>query len=289
MINKNLNLTRFSDPYPGLKIENFFDEKFYLQLEKDFPTESQFSAQKNNVKRMSYDTSHGYELYSNLLSKSKAFKEFHDYVYSKEFINYFINLFKTDILKEIENKNLIKNVFDFKLHPEPFEHKIIDHKMLLKSKHTEEFLYPRIDIGIGKEGYGKDDGGRGIHVDNPQRLICLLFFVGGHKKMIGGEHRVWREKNTSINTPTMEEVRAITPAPNLLIGNVNTNKAYHDVNPITYIEGARNAFFMAISASCKIWKSLEDNHFNRLYNRNRTQAYIKPSPLSKIKDTLLRR
>jgi len=288
VINKNLKLTKYDDPYPGLKIENFFDEKFYLQIEKDFPSESEFSIQKNNVKRMSYDTSQGYELYSNLLSKSKAFKELHDYIYSKEFINYFINLFKTDILKEIENKNLIKNIFDFKLHPEPFEHKIIDQRTLLKSKYTEDFLYPRIDIGIGKEGYGKDDGGSGIHVDNPQRLICLLFFIGGHKKMIGGEHRVWKEKNTSINTPTMEEVRAITPSPNLLIGNVNSNKAYHDVNPITYIEGSRKAFFMAISASCKIWKGLEDNHFNRLYNPNRTQAYTRRNPLSKIKDKLLR-
>ncbi len=288
MINKNLELTKFSDPYPGLKIENFFDEKFFLQLEKDFPSENQFSAQKNNIRRMSYDTSHGDELYSNLLSKSKAFKELHDYIYSKEFINYFINLFKIDILKEIENKNLIKNIFDFELHTEPFEHKIIDHRTLLKSKYTEDFLYPRIDIGIGKEGYGKDDGGRGIHVDNPQRLICLLFFVGGHKKMIGGEHRVWKEKNTSINTPTMEMVRTITPSPNLLIGNVNSNKAYHDVNPVTYIEGSRNAFFIAISASCKIWKSLEDNHFNRLYNPNRTQGYIKRNLLSTIKDKLLR-
>ena len=289
MINQNLNLTKFGDPYPGLKIENFFDEKFYLQLEKDFPSDEKFSTQKNNVKRMSYDTSHGYELYSNLLSKSKVFKELHDYVYSNEFINYFINLFKTDILKEIKNKNLIKNVFDFEFHPEPFEHKIIDQRKLLRNKYAEDFLYPRIDLGIGKEGYGKNDGGRGIHVDNPQRLICLLFFLGGHKKMIGGEHRVWKENYTTINTPTMELVRSVTPDRNLLIGNVNSNKAYHDVNPITYIEGSRKAFFMAISASCKIWKSLEDNHFNRLYNRNRTQAYIKPSPLSKIKDTLLRR
>ena len=106
--------------------------------------------------------------------------------------------------------------------------------------------------------------------------------------MIGGEHRVWKEKNTSINTPTMEMVRTITPSPNLLIGNVNSNKAYHDVNPVTYIEGSRNAFFIAISASCKIWKSLEDNHFNRLYNPNRTQGYIKRNLLSTIKDKLLR-
>ena len=53
MINQNLNLTKFADPYPGLKIENFFDEKFYLQLEKDFPSDEKFSTQKNNVKRMS--------------------------------------------------------------------------------------------------------------------------------------------------------------------------------------------------------------------------------------------
>jgi len=139
---------------------------------------------------------------------------------------------------------------------------------------------------MGKEGYGKDNGGKGIHVDNPQRLICLLFFLGGNKKMIGGEHRVWKENNTSINTPTMELVRSVKPFPNLLIGNLNSNKAYHDVNPITYIKGSRNCFFIAISSSCKIWKDLENNNFNKLYNRNRTQIYRKKNLISKIEKVL---
>ena len=104
MINKDFKLTKFNDPYPGLKIENFFDNDFYLELEKDFPTEDQFKAAKDNVNRMSYDTSSGYELYSKLLLKSKAFKKLHDYIYSEKFLNYFINLFKEDINKELENK-----------------------------------------------------------------------------------------------------------------------------------------------------------------------------------------
>ena len=92
--------------------------------------------------------------------------------------------------------------------------------------------------------------------------------------MIGGEHRVWKEKNTSINTPTMEMVRTITPSPNLLIGNVNSNKAYHDVNPVTYIEGSRNAFYIAISCDNPIWKKIKVNDFNLKYNKNRCKLNL---------------
>ena len=102
--------------------------------------------------------------------------------------------------------------------------------------------------------------------------------------MNGGEHRIWKKINNE-----MKIEKVIQPKPNLLLASIQNNVGFHDVNPITYIEGSRKAFFMAISASCKIWKSLEDNHFNRLYNPNRTQVYTKRRPLSSIKDKLLGR
>ena len=37
MINQDLNLTKFSDPYPGLKIENFFDDEVLFAIRKRLP------------------------------------------------------------------------------------------------------------------------------------------------------------------------------------------------------------------------------------------------------------
>ena len=62
--------------------------------------------QKNNIRRMNYDTSVNDNLYENLIKNIKEFKELHNYIYIKEFLNYFINLFKKDIEKEINKNNL---------------------------------------------------------------------------------------------------------------------------------------------------------------------------------------
>ena len=35
---------------------------------------------------------------------------------------------------------------------------------------------------MGLLNYGKDTGGKGIHVDNPQRLISILLYLGGYRK-----------------------------------------------------------------------------------------------------------
>ena len=63
------------------------------------------------------------------------------------------------------------------------------------------------------EGYGKNSGGKGIHVDNPQRLISILFYLGGYNKIEGGEHRLWK-KNDSGDLEIHEIIR---PEKNLIV------------------------------------------------------------------------
>ena len=50
MINKNHIIKKNNLPYPYTIIEDFFEEKFYYNLKKYFPTESQFQRQKNKIK-----------------------------------------------------------------------------------------------------------------------------------------------------------------------------------------------------------------------------------------------
>ena len=117
---------------------------------------------------------------------------------------------------------------------------------------------------MGEKGYGIKTGGNGIHVDNPQRLISILFYVGGFSKIKGGEHRLWKFNNKKVQI-----AKEFKPNSNLLIASLQTNISYHDVNPVTEITGTRNAFYIAISCSNSIWKKVKVNEFNLKHNRNR--------------------
>jgi hypothetical protein len=139
-------------------------------------------------------------------------------------------------------------------------------KKTINSNVGEKFLYPRIDIGTGIKNYGINNGGRGPHIDNPQRLISILYYCGGFSKIEGGEHRIY-EINKSKKD--LNIFKTIYPKKNTLIAAIQNNIAFHDVNPVTNIEGQRNAFYLAISSNLRIWKNLKRNRVNLLYNKNR--------------------
>ena len=94
----------------------------------------------------------------------------------------------------------------------------------------------------------------------------MLFYLGGYKKIVGGEHRIWKKLDSDKSLKIFEEIK---PEKNCLIASLQNNLAFHDVNPIEYIEGSRNAFYLAISSSIPIWKNVERNKFNILHNKNR--------------------
>ncbi len=279
MINKNYKLRKFEKPFPYIKIENFLEVDFFNQLEKDFPKTQEFQKNPRTVNRMNYDTTFGDILYYNLLNKSSVYKKFHEYVYSKTFINFFLDKFKNNIEKEIEKDFLIYDIFKYLINPDPFEIDGIIGKKELK-KNSKKFLYPRLDLGLGIEGYGKNNGGGGIHIDNPQRLISILFYVGGYNQINGGEHRIWRKSN---DNNTLEIQETIKPEKNLLIAGLQNNLAFHDVNPIVSIEGTRNAFYLAISSNAPIWKRVKSDKFNLMYNKNR----VKLNFVQKLKNLFL--
>lgn len=103
---------------------------------------------------MDYDTTYGDSLYAELQSKNDNYKKFHDYVYSNEFINYFLDLFKTNILNELNKNFLIENILNYPINSNPFQVDVIIGKEDL-TKSLQKFLYPRLDLGSGIEGYGK--------------------------------------------------------------------------------------------------------------------------------------
>ena len=275
-INKNFKLTKYKDPYPYIVIENFFEENFYKNLEKKFPSELDFKNQKNKINRMNYDTSYKDNLYDSLIKNEYEFKELHDYIYSNKFIKYFVDLFDEDIRLEINQKSL-KNIYEYKINSNPFEiEKIISVKDFDKNE-FKGILYPRLDLGMGLIGYGKETGGKGIHVDNPQRLISILLYFGGYKHITGGELRIWRKEKQELKIANI-----IKPQPNVLVASLQSNLSFHDVNPVTEIKGTRNACYIAISSDNKIWKDIENNNFNKTFHKNRVER--KDGILQKIKN-----
>lgn len=266
MLNENRKVEKNIYPFPHVIIKNFFDENSFQKLMDDFPKKNEFSAYINNVGRMHHDTTYGDPLYSSLLEKSEVYKQLHDFIYSKKFINFFLEIFELDIANELKENYLKVDVRKLDINNNPYEVGEIFNKNNLEKK-KKSFLFPRLDIGLGEVGYGINTGGKGIHIDNPQRLISILFYVGGFEKIEGGEHRIWKKKDNNL-----EIERVIKPEQNLLIASIQNNISYHDVNPITHISGTRNAFYIAISCNNSIWEKIRINEFNLKYNRNRCKT-----------------
>jgi len=276
IINKNFKIKRYTKPYPYIVFENFFDNNFYEIIEKKFPSLEDFKKYPNKINRMNFDTSFPDDLYNKLTSEVSQYQILHEYIYSEKFMKYFIKIFEKDIKDEISKGNL-KNVLDYNLNYNPYEvHKIYSKRDLEENLQTK-ILYPRLDIGAGIKGYGKNTGGKGIHVDNPQRLISILFYSGGYTKMVGGELRIWEKYSEELKISNI-----IKPKPNSLVASLQNNISFHDVNPVEDISGSRNAFYIAISANEPIWKKIENNKFNIKYHKNRVTKKSKFSLLLDI-------
>lgn len=272
MINENLKINKIVNPFPYVVIDNFFKKEFYIELEKNFPNEKEFIT--NSVGRMHGDTTYGDELYEKLLTKSYVYKNLHDWVYNESFINFFINFFD----KEIDvQSDIIGNPKKFKKISKPVEVGKVFNKDNFQNETLEPFLYSRLDLGYGKKDYGVSTGGRGPHIDNPQRLISILVYVGGYKSIEGGEHRIFETDK--------EELRifdVIKPLGNRVVASLQNNSAFHDVNPVINIEGQRNAFYLAISASKKIWKPCKRSKININFNKNRVEKSFFDKLIKKI-------
>ena len=187
--------------------------------------------------------------------------------YSKNFIEFFINIFSKDLKKELDDGLLLINPFNKENYNEnPYEKSEVYGINNFEKKSENFFLYSRLDIGYGKKNYGILNGGSGPHVDNPQRLISILIFFRGFSSIQGGEHRIYEKKDNKLVV-----FESFEPKKNRLIASVQKNNSFHGVNPIKDISGQRNACYLAISCTKKIWKNCEQNSFNKKYNSNRYQ------------------
>ena len=257
------------DPYPHVVFENALTEIDGFNAK--FPTKDQFGP----TIRMDGDLTAGDPGYDDLISQSSLYGALDRQVYSDRFTRVFLELFRPAIQHAYASGQLLVDPFSLNIVPEPVE-KRVSGRAYVESAQT--FLYPRFDIGYGGVGYGLQNGGRGVHIDNLPRLISILIFLNTPRFMVGGTHRLYGLRGS---TPVLKKV--YQPVAGLLIASLQSNRAFHDVEPIEKIDGERRAIYMAVSCSRPIWKKEIHRELSAL-NKNRYD----PPPPSRIADGLRR-
>lgn len=257
-------------PYPHIALVPALDD--YDGLVSDFPSEDRFGARI----RMHGDLTHGDPEYDRLVAESPSYARLHNWVYSPDFIGVFLEFFDDEIDRRVRTRELLFDPRRLPLRAEPFEGR----KMIRQGEEwkRDPFLFPRLDLGIGRFDYGRVNGGGGVHVDNLPRIVSILVYIDHNPTMVGGEHRLYRLEGV---TPVIEKV--YPPRPNLMVASLQTNLALHDVNPITAITGVRKAMYMAVSCSTEIWRPQRDPRLGRL-----TKNRYRPGPVTRLTDRAAR-
>jgi hypothetical protein len=228
------------EPYPHVAFENALEG--ISDLDADFPLKGGFGP----TIRMDGDLTAGDPGYEALVAQSSAYGALHRQVYSTEFVSLFLELFRSPLQQAYGNGQLLADPFALKIVPQPIEKRVTGKFVVGESG---PFLYPRFDIGYGGVGYGRHNGGGGIHIDNLPRLISILVFLNTPRSMVGGTHRLYGLRGSE---PVL--AKEYHPTSGLLIASLQSNRAFHDVEPVAEIDGERRAFYMAVSCSQPVWK-----------------------------------
>lgn len=200
-----------------LIVEYGFHEH-YEELKKDFPKNLHESVRSHEDL---YSTDN---LYQELLGNSPAW--------------YWLD-------KKVHSYNFWKPILDkFGLYiSAPFNDYYREPRSGVVEEHFVRFLYARMDIGLGLPGYGIENGGRGLHIDNPQRIISGLLYFTDQRELDGGEFDVCDEDGCLYQRISLKE--------NMAILSLQNEDAWHRVSPL--LSGERRAVYFALNASWRYW------------------------------------
>jgi hypothetical protein len=154
---------------------------------------------------------------------------------------------------------LLHDPFSLPINPDPYE---MRNYISRKNYGDSAFLFPRIDFGIGYQGYGVNNGGKGPHVDNITRVISILMFFTDQKEIFGGEHRLYEVDGNDLMFSKKIKVKK-----NRLLASIQSNNSFHDVKPL--MRGERKAIYLSISCSKPIWKDYDNKIIKKLSQNRR--------------------
>lgn len=243
---------KFNFPYDHLICDGFL--KNYQDFHEAYPIDY-----LGKPIRMNRDLTYGDPFYEKIYET--PFKSLHEYIYSNKFISDFLKIFNDEIEKKVNNGELLFDPRNVKIKPQPYE---LRNFISRNSKvNNETFLFPRMDFGVGLSGYGLNNGGRGVHTDNVTRLISIMLFFTDQSEITAGQHQIFKidENYNPIKTKTVEVKK------NRLLASIQSNNAYHSVNPLKF--GERRAIYLSISSSNKIWRDYKDPILKRISKNRR--------------------
>jgi hypothetical protein len=104
-------------------------------------------------------------------------------------------------------------------------------------------FFGRMDIGYGDPGYGVVNGGKGLHIDRPNRIMSGLLYFTDQSELEGGEFMAMNQGLDKLTTIPLEE--------NLAIISVQDKDGMHMVRPLS--KGRRVAVYFALSCTEDYW------------------------------------
>ncbi len=264
------------NPYPHIIKEGILPQSLYDALKKDFPSQDIFNSQKDNFGLQGSRTGSGTDIYRGdpafdlLTQGSEAWREFTNYINSKDFMNDTLSTFG-DYWK-LKGCRVDPKLAVFNDYVEPREVMTVDETLTDKlsklskgvlgksfgEKNVNE-LFTRFDIHMGKEAYAK-----AVHCDRPNRLISLIIYFCDAEDigLAGGDlgiHKHKKDKKISQyerhpRPDDTELVAELRPKDNLGVFFMCTNNSYHSVTEITAAEKPRNFLYLNISSMAHdIW------------------------------------
>lgn len=199
-------------------VDNFLNADHFILMHDTFPT-----VHGGTGVRAHNDLYSGDVEYRKFITEHEGWRRFHNMVFSKSFWQpYFPNI----------------NLYTF--NPSYMEHR----SGAMDPKEQRHFLYSRIDIGIAREGYGIENGGRGVHIDNKQRIISGLLYFTDQKDIQGGEF--------NFCTPDGRVTEKVPIKLNRAIISHQDKDAWHFVSPLK--RGIRYFVYFSLNATWQFYK-----------------------------------
>ncbi|MEA2625158.1 MAG: hypothetical protein QOD06_1203 [Candidatus Binatota bacterium] len=251
-----------SRPFPHVVRRPFLQPEFYSELKREFPPDAMFDNRRKAIgARTGRDLFKGDRDFETFLDGSPAWRRFHDYVASPEFLSLAFELFGPYLDEygcrvDAERARLV-----------PYT----EHRFALwwrsklgrwlgvgRGKDPND-LFVRFDVEQSTEGYRKP-----VHCDWPSRIFSLIVYFCDAEEigMQGGELRIHEHVETKPfpayeRHPSEQKTRVIQtlePRENLGVFFLCSNNSYHSVNAVQSIRDYRRFIYLNVSSTAEnIW------------------------------------
>jgi hypothetical protein len=230
---------QFTNPYRAFFVKNFFNIDFYKKLKIDMiNSQNEYKFFKKTDNKKFNITSEDY-LYSSFIEKFESFKIINDLVFSKKFVNFFLNYFYFDILRTFVDRPKVLNI----LRP-----KLISEKKIVSN--YKDLFFCKIKPNI-QFSYIHNYGSILPHVDSNSKLLTLMLYIPefnsydelfNKEKKIGTDLIILNKKNIKNEKKILSEKIdfkrvKIDFSENIIHGFVKNSKSWHSLSSVDVSKG----------------------------------------------------